>query len=580
MDRNLVLAILLSVVIIIGFQFIYQAVAPPPLPRKPPETQETMKGRPAIPPPERAAEVKPQIKPGAPERAVRPVAPAAEAPAVAEAQVKIDSPLYEAVVSSKGGRIISFKLKDYTVEVGGSELVNLFDPSGPDTAGPSIIFTRRDETFNDMALAYKYVTGETNIRLSEKGRKQTVSLEATRPDGLTITKTYTFQPDSYDVGLNIKLMNNSDEDRNYLITFPWRKIYHGEGQDRFSWNSAEILLNGSLKDYYFKDIKGDEEPSGQIKWAGLGDVYFFKALVFGENPATRVTLFKPAPEGFAEIWVRYGAIDLPKGKPVETKMIVYLGPKERGALRAAGHDLSAALFYSNYTILEVMAEYLLKFLRLCNKGFEVFGLRIPGTHNYGIDIIFLTIIIKILFIPLTHKSMKSMKRMQDLQPQLAKLREKFKDDKAAMNKATMDLFKEQKVNPLGGCWPMFLQLPVFVALYQALSYAIELRHAPFVCLPSIFFCINDLSAADQSWGHIMGSPWGPTPILMGVSMALQQWMTPSGGDPTQRKMMMVMPVVLTYVFLSMPSGLVLYWLISNVLSIGQQVMTNRMAKGS
>jgi YidC/Oxa1 family membrane protein insertase len=574
MDRNLVLAILLSVVIIVGFQYLYQALGTQPLPKKPPETQETMKGRPAIPPSERSAEVRPQ----APSPSARPSAPAEQAPAVHEAQVRIDSPLYEALVSSKGARIISFKLKDYTAGVGASEPVNLFDPGGPDTAGPSIVFTRRDETFSDMALAYKYVAGETNIRLSEKGQKQTVSFEATRPDGLTITKTYTFQPDSYGVGLNVKLMNNSDEDRNYLITFPWRKIYHGEGQDRFSWNSAEILLNGSLKDYYFKDIKGDEEPSGQIKWAGLGDVYFFKALVFEENPATRVTLFKPSPEGFAEIWVRYGAIDLPKGKPVETKMMVYLGPKERSALRIAGHDLSGALFYSNYTILEVMAEYLLKFLRVCNRGFEVLGLRIPGTHNYGIDIIFLTIVIKILFIPLTHKSMKSMKRMQELQPQLAKLRVKFKDDKAAMNKATMDLFKEQKVNPLGGCWPMFLQLPVFVALYQALSYAIELRHAPFVCLPSIFFCINDLSAADQSWGQIMGTPWGPTPILMGVSMALQQWMTPSGGDPTQRKMMMVMPVVLTYVFLSMPSGLVLYWLISNVLSIGQQVITNRMAE--
>ena len=166
--------------------------------------------------------------------------------------------------------------------------------------------------------------------------------------------------------------------------------------------------------------------------------------------------------------------------------------------------------------------------------------------------------------------------MQDLQPQLAKLREKFKDDKAAMNKATMDLFREQKVNPLGGCWPMFLQLPVFIALYQALSYAIELRHAPFLRLPHIF-CINDLSAPDYVW-QISEIKFGPTPILMGVSMALQQWMTPSGGDPTQRKMMMVMPVVLTYVFLSMPSGLVLYWLISNVLSIGQQVITNRMAK--
>jgi YidC/Oxa1 family membrane protein insertase len=164
--------------------------------------------------------------------------------------------------------------------------------------------------------------------------------------------------------------------------------------------------------------------------------------------------------------------------------------------------------------------------------------------------------------------MKSMKRMQDIQPQIQKLREKYKDDKAAINKATMELFREQKVNPLGGCWPMFLQLPVFIALYQALSYAIELRHAPFVCIPSIFLCINDLSAPD---------PYYVTPILMGGTMVLQQWMTPSGGDPTQKKMMLLMPVVFTYLFLSFPSGLVLYWLVSNVLSIAQQVITNKMA---
>jgi YidC/Oxa1 family membrane protein insertase len=576
MDRNLVLAIILSVLIIVGFQFVYQAVAPPAPPRKPPESQETTKTRPPIPVQERTAEVKPQTKPGITERAGQSAPRAEEGRAAAETQVKIDAPLYEAVLSSRGGKIISFKLKQYKAELNSTNLVDLFDPNGPDTAGPSIMFTKRDETFNDTVLDYKYATAETKIRLSEKGTKQNVSFEATRPDGLTITKTYTFQPENYGIELNLTLVNNSSEDQNYLVTFPWRKIYKGEGGDRFSWNSAEILLNGALKDYYFKDIKGDEEPSGQVKWAGLGDVYFFKALAFGETPASRVTLLKPSPEGFAEIWVRYGAIDLPKDKPVETKMMIYLGPKERGALRDAGNDLSLALIYSNYTVLEVPAEYLLKFLRFCNRGFDLFGLHVPGTNNYGIDIIFLTIIIKILFIPLTHKSMKSMKRMQDLQPQLAKLREKFKDDKAAMNKATMDLFREQKVNPLGGCWPMFLQLPVFIALYQALSYAIELRHAPFLCIPHIF-CINDLSAPDEVW-QISGMKFGPTPILMGVSMALQQWMTPSGGDPTQRKMMMVMPVVLTYVFLSMPSGLVLYWLISNVLSIGQQVITNRMAK--
>ncbi|HTY21674.1 MAG TPA: membrane protein insertase YidC [Desulfomonilaceae bacterium] len=573
MDRNLILAIILSVVIIVGFQYFFQAFSPPPPPRKPLETQETVKERHPAPEAVKPAEVKPPVKPGMQERApapttARPVeeTTAAETP---EIQIKVDSPIYEAILSSKGGRIISFKLKDYTVSLTGPELVDLFDPNGPDTAGPSIVFTRRDETFNDMTVGYSYESNDTAIRLAGKGAKKSITFRATRPDGLSITKTFTFRVDSYEVGFGFTLVNNSNEDRNYLVTFPWRKIYKGEGGDRFSWNSAEILVNGMLKDYYFKDIKGDEEPSGQIKWAGLGDVYFFKALVFGKNPANSVRLFKPSPEGFAEIWIRYGALDLPQGQPVETNLMVYLGPKEHSALSAAGHDLSMALFYSNYHILDVMAEYLLKFLRFCNRGFELFGIRIPGTHNYGIDIIILTVIIKILFIPLTHKSMKSMKRMQDLQPQIAKLREKFKDDKVAINKATMELFREQKVNPLGSCWPMFLQLPVFIALYQALSYAIELRHAPFVCIPRIFFCINDLSGPD---------PYYVTPILMGATMVIQQWMTPSGGDPMQKKMMMVMPVVLTYVFLNMPSGLVLYWLISNVLSIGQQAITNRMAK--
>ncbi len=572
MDRNLILAIILSIVIIAGFQYAFQTFSPPP-PKKPPETQEVVKGaRPAMPAEKAVKEPVPGME-KIPERAAVPkLARSADESGAAEVSdvlVKIESPKYEAMLSSRGGKIISFKLKDYTASLEGTELVNLFEPNGPDTSGPSIMFTRRDETFNDAALAYKYESSETSIRLNEKGATKSLTFQAARPDGLVIAKTYTFSVDSYAVDFTFSLTNNSGEERNYLLTFPWRKPYKGEAADeRFSWNSVEILLNDVLKDYYFKDIKGDEEPSGQVKWAGLGDVYFFKAMVFGENPAGRVTLFKPSPEGFAEIWVRYGAVDVPQGQKIEKNLALYLGPKERNALQVAGHDLSAALFYSNYWLLDKTAEYLLLFLRFCNTGFDLFGIRIPGTHNYGIDIIILTIIIKILFIPLTHKSMKSMKRMQDLQPQIAKLREKFKDDKAALNKATMEMFREQKVNPLGGCWPMFLQLPVFIALYQALSYAIELRHAPFVCIPSIYFCVADLSGPD---------PYYVTPILMGATMVLQQWMTPSSGDPMQKKMMLIMPVVLTYVFLTMPSGLVLYWLVNNVLSIGQQAITNKMA---
>jgi YidC/Oxa1 family membrane protein insertase len=573
MDRNLVLAIVLSIVIIVGFQFLFQTFSPPP-PKKLPTTTESTKQ--PVPGPQARQEAiereRPAVKEASPASKPEPRVPTPTAqigvPQAEEVQVKVDSLKYEAILSTKGGRIVSFKLKDYTKSLQGPELVNLFDPEGPDTAGPSIMFTRRDETFNDASLTFDHDSPTKSVTLNEAGAKKSITFRSTTSAGLTIAKTYTFRAENYDVGFSVTLTNASGEDANYLITFPWRKAYHGEEGERFSWNSAEILLNGQLKDYYFKDIKGDEEPSGQVEWAGLGDVYFFKALVFGKKPASKVTLFKPSKEGVAEVWVRYGAVDLPQGRPVEMDLSIYLGPKEEHALQAAGDNLSRALFYSNYKILDIVSEYLITFLRFCNSGFTVLGIKIPGTHNYGWDIILLTILIKILFIPLTHKSMKSMKRMQEIQPQIAKLKEKYKDDKAAINKATMELFREQKVNPLGGCWPMFLQLPVFVALYQALSYAIELRHASFLCMPSIYLCINDLAAPD---------PYYVTPILMGGTMVLQQWMTPSGGDPTQKKMMLMMPVVFTYLFLSFPSGLVLYWLVSNVLSIGQQLITNRMA---
>jgi YidC/Oxa1 family membrane protein insertase len=306
-----------------------------------------------------------------------------------------------------------------------------------------------------------------------------------------------------------------------------------------------------------------------VQWAGLGDVYFFKALVFERSPASKVTLFKPSKEGMAEMWIRFGAVDLQAGQSKKLDLSLYLGPKKNQALAEAGHDLSRALYYSEYSILQLMSEVLMGFLRRSHNGFQVAGLSVPGTGNYGLDIIILTFIIKILFIPLTHKSMKSMRRMQELQPEIVKLKEKYKDDRAAMNKAQMELFRDHKVNPVGGCWPILLQIPVFIALYQSLSYAIELRHAGFVCIPSIYLCIQDLSAPD---------PYYVTPILMGATMALQQWMTPSGGDPMQRKMMLMMPLVLTYLFLSFPSGLVLYWLVSNILSILQQIVTNKMAK--
>ncbi len=565
MDRNLVLAIVMSVVIILTFQVLFPPATPPPTKKSPIPTETVQKPEPPATTASERAAGKAKESPAA---LVAPAAPPAAGSSADEVRIKIDAITYEAEISSIGARIVSFKLKDYMATVGGTEPVNLFPAQGPDTAGPTIVLTRRDEELDDSTLGYQADFKDTTVVLDQAGATKTISLRTTTQGGLTIVKTYTFHADRYLVDFSFTLGNGSSENRDYLVKFPWRKVYEGEGKQQFSWNSVEVLLNGHMEDKYFSKINGDEELSGKVGWAGLGDAYFFQALVFGDKSAGNVTLFKPA-KGIAEIWLRIGSVDVPPGKSVETRLGLYLGPKERDALQAAGHDLSKALVYSEWKVLEFMSEYLMKFLRFCNTGFDVFGIKVPGFHNFGIGIIILTVLIKILFIPLTHKSMKSMKRMQELQPQIAKLKEKLKDDKTALNKATMELFREQKVNPLGSCWPMLLQLPVFIALYQVLGYAIELRHAAFLCIPSIYLCINDLSAPD---------PFYVTPILMGGTMVLQQWMTPSGGDPTQKKMMLLMPVVFTYLFLNFPSGLVLYWLVNNVLSIGQQVVTNRLSQ--
>jgi len=579
MDRNLVVAILLSVVIIIGFQLYYKKEHPPPPQKHPTTTEESMRDEHVPRVPDTARQ--PSAAPGATDTAAPAPAPRVSdartgpvqsATPEKQASITIDTPQYEAVLTSVGARIISFKLKKYKKSEKGDSLVDLFESERNAAAGPTIRFTKRDEIFNDSGFTYRLDANTDRVVLKEKGAKKTVTFKTTTTNGLTISKVYTFHAEGYMVDFSFTLTNNRTGHRDYLVTLPLKKVYRGETAFRPAWDTVEIFLNNSWKNYYFGDtwiktgVKDDEELFGKVAWAGLGDVYFFQALVFGDKPAKRVGLFKRKENGLAEIRVRVGAVDLPHGQPVTQTLSMYLGPKDKKVLAAAGHNLSAVLYYSDNSVLgpvlNTMAEWLMKFLEAGYTGVDLLGIRIPGTHNWGINIIILTIIIKILFIPLTHKSMKSMKRMQGLQPQMAKFKEKYKDDRQAMNRATMELFREHKVSPLGGCWPMLLQFPVFIALYEVLAYAIEMRHSPFV------WYITDLSAPD---------PYYVTPILMGGAMVLQQWMTPSTGDPTQRKMMMMMPVVFTFMFLQAPSGLVIYWLVNNVLSIGQQYATNRMA---
>jgi len=242
-----------------------------------------------------------------------------------------------------------------------------------------------------------------------------------------------------------------------------------------------------------------------------------------------------------------------------TKMAARLGEKVKRAEKPLtigpfnSHDrriIVGAEGLIDFGFFTIVAKPLLWFLKLTNNI----------TKNFGIDIIILSILIKIIFLPLTQISMKSMKEMQKVQPEMSRLKEQFKNDKARLQQETMLLYKRRKINPMSGCLPMLIQIPVFIALYNALQNSIEMRHAPFI------LWIMDLSAKD---------PIYITPIIMGATMVLQQKMTPTAADPAQAKIFMLMPIMFTFLFLNFPSGLVLYWMVTNILSIAHQYYMNK-----
>jgi len=234
---------------------------------------------------------------------------------------------------------------------------------------------------------------------------------------------------------------------------------------------------------------------------------------------------------------------------------LYAGPKEFDTLKSLNVGLEETIdfgwfIYGSWEIVRAVAKPLFYVLRFFH----------DYTHNYGLAIIILTVCIKLLFVPLQYKSYKSMKDMQIIQPKVVELQKKLKDDRERLNRELIRLYRDHKVNPVGGCLPMLLQMPVFVALFNILYMTIDLRQAPFV------LWITDLSVQD---------PYYILPILMGVSMVVQQKIMPTTMDPTQAKIMLFLPAFMTLLFLTFPAGLVLYWLTNNVLTIAQQVITDR-----
>jgi len=385
-----------------------------------------------------------------------------------------------------------------------------------------------------------------------KSSKEKNSLVFSRNfDGLKIEKIFTFNPDNYSIGLDVKVSNFTNSP---IIEIPHLNWYEyadpKKEKDNYSNEGPVAYVSKSVKRKKVSDISTDLSLGPDVSWGGFEKKYFM-AVVIPQDPSLTTINMSKDKNNMVSVEIRGAKSIIPPNQSDSLKYSLFIGPKDYTLLKKLGISLEEAIEFDSFIPgLKWLSIGLLIFIKFL---YQFVG-------NYGIAIVILTILIKLIFWPLGTISYKSMKEMQKLQPKLMELKEKYKNDQAKIGQETMALYRAHKVNPLSGCLPMLIQIPVFIGLYNTLLYAIELRHSPF------FWWIQDLSAKD---------PYYITPIVMGATQFIQQKMTPATGDPMMAKMMLIMPIVFTFIFLNFPAGLVIYWLINNVLSIGQQIYINK-----
>ena len=386
--------------------------------------------------------------------------------------------------------------------------------------------------------------------------------------GLRISETLRFRADNYTVERVIRVENRSATAQSADLSLAWRtpvewpKDRAEQFQGQHPIRIVGLLQEGLRRE----DLAQAATRLADGTWIALESEWYLSALI-PKSPGFK--LVEAKVNGTAQVGVRVTLPKLEPGQAWEGTVLSYVGPKEYDRLKAFGIGLEKAIYFGGFPLPQNYGGLPMEWVTV--PLLWLLHLFYTYTHNYGVAIILLTVIMKALFFPLTVKSMRSMKAMQAIQPQVNQLRSKYKNDTAKLQQETMALYRQHGVNPLGGCLPMIVQIPVFYALYVALSVAVEIQNAPFICF-----------GRASSWLPLLGgkelwicnlADYDPTyilPLLMGASMFVQQKMTPVMGDPRQAKIMLLMPVVFTFMFLNLPSGLVLYWTLSNVLQIAQQ----------
>lgn len=468
--------------------------------------------------------------------------------------ISVKTDVLELLIDTKGGDIIEVALPEYKAVLGSEEPFVLLEQNGNRTyVSQSGLIGTNGPDANPKGRP-SYTTASNSYQM--EGDELSVDLTLTEANGVVITKRYSFTKGSYDVKMEY-LVNNGSADN-------WQGKLFGQikrdGSDdptattdmgmqsylgavfSHAENSYDKISFDDMRDDNFKVVTNDG-------WVAMSQHYFLSAWI--PAPGAEYSYSSRVSNGNFIAGFVSPAFDVQPGETKTVSANFYAGPKVTELLEQAAPELELTVDYGILWWIAAPLAWLLKAIH----GF---------VGNWGVAIIFVTVVVKALLFHVNAKAFKSMAKMRKFGPEMTRLKELYGDDRQKMSQAMMELYKKEQINPLGGCLPILAQMPIFIALYWVLLESVELRHAPFV------LWITDLSVMD---------PYFLMPILMGGTMFIQQLLNPTPPDPMQAKIMKMLPIVFTFFFLWFPAGLVLYWLVNNVLSIAQQYVINKQIEG-
>jgi YidC/Oxa1 family membrane protein insertase len=503
---------------------------------------------PGVPTPAKPRTVAPApTSPAATGATVVPGAPAA-ATATASEKVRVSTDLLVAEIDALGATLTRLQLRKHKDALDPKRNFELLGPEHSYSAQSGLT----GEGMPNHRTLWRALPGERT--LGTGAERLQVRFAADGPGGLAVEKVYTFHRNSYVIDVAFELKNTGSAP---LATYVYYQVVRDDkapaGQNRMMYvytGPAFYTVERAYHKVSFSDVekdKADLPKEARDGWIGMMQHYFVSAWLPPEK-TPREYYARKLPDGNYAVGVIVATPQAAPGEAARVSVELYSGPEEQSRLKKAAPGLDLVVDFGWLTIIAWPLFAVLQFFH-------------RWTENWGVAIILLTVTVKLLFFPLSAASYKSMAKMKLVTPRLTKIREMYGNDRAKMNQAMMELYKTEKINPLGGCFPIVVQIPVFIALYWVLLAAIELRHAPFI------FWIKDLSAQD---------PYYVLPILMTASMVLQTRMNPVPPDPVQAKVMKFMPFIFSVFFFFFPAGLVLYWLVNNILSIAQQWQIQRL----